>query len=280
MLNICALLLVLTAQVGLAQQVSDTPEELKNIGVDEALGKKVPLDLTFTNEVGKKVQLGDYFKDGKPVILNMAYYECPMLCTLILNGVRDSIRGLKWTAGHEYTVLTVSIDPDEGHELAAQKRENYSKDLYGNQNNLRQGDWHFLVGSADQSQALAKALGYKYYYNYDTQEWAHSAATFILSGDGKITRYLYGLTYSPKDMRLALVEASQGKIGSTVDRVLLYCYQYDPNSKGYVLVARNVMKLGGGLTVMFLAIVLGGLWRRERKKSNSENLKSTGTGRV
>ena len=234
---------------------------VSGIDVEEHLGERIPLDLEFTNDEGKKVKLDEYFHQGKPVVIVLAYYNCPMLCTLVLNGLADAVKQTGWTAGKEYKIITVSIDTSETAELADQKRKSYLKYLA-----RPDGDagWRFHVGEQSQILGLASALGFKYFYVEDRKEFAHPAVVFILSEDGKISRYLYGIQFKERDFRLALVEASEGKVGNTLDRLLLYCFHYDPNAKGYVVMATNVMKLGGVATILLLGIFLAIMWKRDR----------------
>jgi protein SCO1/2 len=245
------------------QAIQTAPLQLKGIDIKEHLGDKIPLNLIFTNENGEQVALGKYFKTGKPVILVLAYYECPMLCTLVLNGLADGIRSLDYFPGKDYQVLTVSIDPTETSELAKAKKKNLIP-LTGKAET--ENAWHFFVGSQDQIDSLTKAVGFIYYYDTKQKQYAHPAALMLLTPDGTISRYLYGVGYKKQDLRLGLLEASQGKIGNTVDRIILYCYHYDPNSQGYVLFANNLMKLGGLVTVAIIAIFMASLWARERRK--------------
>jgi protein SCO1 len=239
------------------------PAELKGVEVTEHLGEKIPLDLAFTNDAGEKVALGEYFKTGRPVVLVLAYYSCPMLCTLVLNGVADAIHGLDWTPGKEFQVLTVSIDSSETVELASAKRQNLLAvvDKPGTD-----AGWRFFVGDGSQIRALADTVGFHYYYDKKLKQFAHPAVVMVLSPDGKISRYLYGVEFKKQDLKLALLEASEGKIGTTLDRIILFCYHYNPEAKGYVLFATNLMKIGGILTVIIMAIFFFVLWRREFKR--------------
>lgn len=245
-----------------AQQVTAPTGDLAKIDIVEHLGSKVPLDLKFVDESGKSVTLGDYFGKGKPVLLSLGYYACPMLCNLVFNAEADGVRGLQWAPGDKFTMLTVSINPKETPQLAYAKKQNYLKYL-----NRPDGksDWTFLVGEESQSKALAEAVGFKYVYDESTKQYGHAAATYILTEDGVISRYLYGIEFPTKDLKFALLEASQGKIGSTIDRLLLFCYHYDPAAKGYVLAAVNIMKIGGGMTAIALGALIFYLFRRERK---------------
>ncbi len=245
----------------MAQVVRDSVPEMQKIDIVEHLGETIPLDLTFTNDAGEVHQLDDYFHQGKPVVITMAYYNCPMLCSMVLNGLSDGIRGLSLTPEEDFNVLTISINPNETAELAGAKRYRYLENL-GEQG--KNNGWRFFVGAESQSRTLADALGFQYYYDEDRKEYAHPAGAFILTEDGKISRYLYGLEFKSRDLKMALLEASQGKIGTTLDRLILYCFHYDPNAKGYVVMAGNVMKLGGVGTLVILTIFLSILWGRER----------------
>jgi protein SCO1/2 len=254
---------LLQAGAAHAQRVQDSVAALQKINVVEHLGDTIPMNLTFTNDEGQQVQLSQYFHRGKPVILVLAYYTCPMLCTLVLNGVANGMQGLEWTPGQEFTVLTISIDPKETAELAAAKKARYLESL--NKPGADAG-WHFFVGESSQSKALADAVGFEYYYMKDKDQYAHPAVIFVLTENGVISRYLYGLEYKPADLKLALLEASEGKIGSTVDRLILYCYHYDPDAGTYTLFAANVMRVGGAITFLFVIVVVGSLWLWERRR--------------
>jgi protein SCO1 len=258
-----------------AQVVQDSIPELRKIDVIEHLGDTIPLGLTFTNDAGELVKLGDYFHHGKPVVVVLAYYTCPMLCTLVLNGVSDAVRQLDWLPGKEFQILTISIDPSETAQLAAGKKARYLENL--GKPGLENG-WRFFVGEQSQSKALADAIGFKYYYDSEQKMYAHPAVVTVLTEDGKISRYLYGIEFRPRDLRMALLEASQGKVGTTIDRLILYCYHYDPAAKGYVALAGRIMKLGGALTLVLLAVLLGMMWGRERlRKSRLDGVQPEST---
>lgn len=249
------------------QVLQEKPAALQGIDVVEHLGDGIPSGLEFTDESGRKVTLEDYTDGTRPVILVLAYYECPMLCTLVLNGIAKAVKELAWIPGNEFRLLTVSIDPAETVQLAWGKKERYLKflDKPGAENG-----WNFLVGDSLTIANLAESIGFKYFYDDTRDEFAHPAVVTILTPQGRISRYLYGIEYKERDVRLALVEASDGKIGTTLDRLILYCYHYDPAAKGYVLFAQNVMKAGGVLTLVLLVLFVGLLWRRERRKSMNE----------
>ena len=257
-----------------AQAVNKNDPALKGIDVVEHLGGKLPLDLTFTDENGKTVQLGDFFDGKRPVIMALAYYECPMLCTLVLNGIADGVKGMtRLTPGKDFQILTISINPKETADLALKKQKTY---LEATGNKVKPEDWTFCVGQQENIKPLADSLGFKYYYDKKIDNYAHPAVIYLLTPDGTISRYLYGTKYKSQDLRLGLLEASQGNIGSTVQRVLLYCYHYDPDAKGYVLFAANVMKLGGVATLVILGVFLGLLWVRDRRRKLSHESNSSG----
>jgi len=259
-------LVLIPSSVLFSQLVREDIDELQNIDVDEHLGDRIPLDLSFINEQGETKQLAEYFSTGKPVILVMAYYNCPMLCTLVLNGLSKGIQNTDLNPDQDYQILTVSIDPDETVQLARAKKKAQIGEI--NKTNLDSA-WHFFIGEDSSIKKLADAIGFKYYYVEEREEFAHPAVIVILTPDGTISRYLYGIEFPEINMRLGLMEASEGKIGSTIDKLLLYCYHYDPNANGYVMFASNVMKLGGVFTLIFLGIFLGGFWLRETKKKKA-----------
>jgi len=251
------------ASLAVAQAVQENPRELERVDVEEHLGDTIPLDLEFVDETGRTVYLRDFFEADRPVIVDLAYYRCPMLCNLVFNGLADAMGKLDLQLGDQYTIVTVSFDSSETPELAAAKKANYSRSMSSSDS---LADWHFLTGAADQSRALADAVGFEYHWDDDSKQWAHPAVITLVSPDGVISRYLYGIEFPERDLRLGLLEASEGKIGSTVDRIILYCYHYDPQAGGYVVFAENVMRLGGSVTAVLLAAVLVFLWRWEHRK--------------
>jgi protein SCO1/2 len=258
-----AILLALAAAPVLEGQVNTLPSELVGVDVIEHIGQKVDLDLQFTAESGYQVPLRQYFSKGKPVLLNFVYYRCPMLCNLVLNGQTAALRELAWTAGKEFEIVTISIDPEEQFNLARAKKkfylETYERDA---------GDgWHFLTDYQGNTKRLADQVGFSYRWDERTQQWAHTAAIMTLTPDGRISRYLYGVRFAERDLRLGLTEASEGKLGSMGDKLLLFCFHYDPAAKGYVPFARNIMKIAGGLMILVMGLVLRFLFRRERSNS-------------
>ncbi len=246
-----------------AQVVLENPSQLKGIDVEEHLGESLPKDLEFTNEYGKAVKLGDYLDGKRPVLLTLAYYRCPMLCGLMLNGVCNSAKALDLVPAKDYQILTVSIDPRETAELAMAKKTRYVEQF--GKSGIEQG-WSFLVGSSENTKALADAVGFKYFYDAKRDEYAHPAVSYLIAPDGKIVRYLYGMDYKRFDLKMGLIEASQGKIGTTIDRIILSCFHYDAKEGSYVLFAQNLMRLGGFLIVIILATVVWRLFAQEHKK--------------
>jgi protein SCO1/2 len=245
------------------QIIDNDPSQLRGVDIEEHLNEYIPLDLRFIDDHGDSVVLGDYFNNGKPVVLMMGYYECPMLCNLVMNGIAEAVTESSLKFGKDYQVVSVTINPRETDLLAAAKKKNYLNQIGAAEDH---DEWAFLTGSEDQSKVLADAIGFKYYYDESKEQYAHPAMLTILTEDGKISRYLYGVKYENKDFKLAVIEASQGKVGNTLDRVLLYCYHYDPDAGGYAIFAENVMKLGGTFTLVLLAGFLGVLWIRDKRK--------------
>lgn len=242
------------------------PPELEGVGIDEHLDALLPLEAEFTAHDGRRVKLGDYFDGKRPVLLTLNYYRCPMLCGLMLNGMVDSLKNLdaSWTAGQQFQVVTVSFDPLETPQLATLKRNNYLE-YYGRP--AADAGWHFLTGRKKSIDALLEATGFRIRWNEQRKEWMHAAALIVCTPNGHISRYLYGIMFEPRTVRLSLVEASEGKIATTLDRVLLFCYHYD--GTGYSLAAMNIARLGGGVTLLAVAVLLVILWSRERQRGKA-----------
>jgi protein SCO1/2 len=241
------------------QSVGVRPELLKQVGIDQKLNQAIPLNLPFRDENGQTVELAQFFGQ-KPVILTLVYYNCPMLCTQVLNGVESGLKELPTDIGKQFDVVTISIDPTESHVLAKVKQEMYVG-MYGRPG-AAQG-WHFLTGDEPQIKQLAAAVGFRYAYDPDTKQFAHASAIMLLTPEGKISRYFYGIQFPSRDLRLGLVEASEGKIGTPVDQVLLFCYHYDPATGKYGLLISRVIQAGGALTVLILGIAMLILFRGE-----------------
>jgi len=228
------------------------PPGLKNVGIEQHLNDQIPSDLIFRDEAGKSVRLGDYF-GGKPLILNLVYYQCPMLCGEVLSGLESALRVLKFDVGKEFDILTVSFDPRETPEMASAKKAEFLK-RYGRAGAAE--GWHFLTGPQSSITALAKAAGFDYEYDPKTGQFAHATAIMVLTPEGKIAQYYYGVEFAPKDLRLGLVQASQNKIGSVVDEVLLYCYHYNPDTGKYSAIVSRILKIAAGTTIFILGTFL------------------------
>lgn len=242
--------------------VPQVPDAMIDIGVDEKPDTRLNLDLMFEDETGKAVRLGQYFDGKRPVILQLAYMECPMLCTLVSQGMVESLRELNLRMGDEFEVISLSFDPSETSKLSAQKKQS-SIEAYGRAEDA--GGWHFLVGKQPAIDELTGSVGFRYKYDPATQQYSHPAVLVILTPDGRVSRYLYGVKFAPRTLRLSLVEASEGKIGSTVDRFILTCFHWDPQAGRYAIAAMNVMRLAGVLTVIVIGVTLWRLFRREQR---------------
>jgi protein SCO1 len=236
------------------------PPYLQNVGIEQHLDAQVPPDLTFTDDTGRAVKLGDYF-GSKPLILNLVYYNCTMLCGEALAGLSGSMKMVKFDVGNQFDVITVSFNPQETPAIAAVKKQEYLK-RYGRPGAA--SGWHFLTGPAESINAITKAVGFQYQYDPRSNQYAHATAIMVLTPQGRISRYFYGVDYPPKDLRMGLVEASQGKIGNAVDQVLLYCYHYNPETGKYGAIISNILKLGAGLTILLLAGLIFVLWRMDK----------------
>lgn len=261
-------ILVITGLAAYGERKEAAPKELEEIGVEEHLDVQLPLDLPFVDSSGKAVRLGDFFDGKTPVVLTMNYSNCPMLCSLQLNGLFEGLQGVDWNLGDKYRMVTVSIDPEETPDRAAATKQKYL-DGYGRPG-VSQG-WQFLTGQEANIRKLAGTVGFGYAYLPATKEYAHAAVTMVCTPDGRLSRYLYGIQYPPQTVRLALLEASEGKIGTTIDRVMLFCFQYDETAGRYAPAAVKIMQAGGGLTIVFLAGMLGIYWLREVRKASREN---------
>lgn len=251
-----------------AQRAAALEAELEGVGISERLGETIPADIPLVDAAGNPVTLGDYFDGERPVVVAFVYHSCPMLCSLILDGVTHAMRETNLQLGTDYQALAISFDHEDTPERAA-----HAKDLYvgrlPDQPNAADG-WHFLTGTEANIARVTDAFGFGFAWNERQQEYAHSAAAFFVSPEGKLTRTLYGIEFPPQDFRSAILEASEGRIGSPVDRLILYCFQYDPSVGSYVLHAQNAMKVGGVLTILLLGGFLAFFWRRERHREEPE----------
>lgn len=250
---------------GAAQSIQDV---MAGVDFEQKINQPLPLDARFRDETGREVELGAYFAraggtgPAKPVIVALVYYDCPMLCTFILNGLVKGLKPLKLDPGRDFDVVVISFDPRETPELAAEKKQMYMREY------RRPGTaagWHFLTGDADNIQRVTEAAGFRYLYDEKTGDFAHASGILVATPQGKLFRYFYGIEYAPRDLRLALVEASAGKLGTAVDRVLLYCFHYDPVTGKYGLLIQRVIRLAGTATVLALGLMLFVFLRQERK---------------
>ena len=242
------------------------PSELVGVGIDEKMGHELDLNLKFKNEQGQLVTLGSFFQSNVPVIISPVYFSCPGLCNFHLNGLTDGLKGMEWTIGNQFKVLSISFDPKETPELAAKKKETYMK-LYGRAG--IESSWNFLTGDEATIKAFTDSIGFKYHWNEKANDWAHASTAILISPKGVITRYLPGILFEPKDIKLAVIESGKGQVGTFVDQLVLYCFHYNPTKSKYTLAAFQIMKVGGGLTVLLLALWLLPLWYRSRRDSSS-----------
>jgi protein SCO1/2 len=234
----------------------------QDLGFDQRLDAQVPADVLLRDESGRQVPLGEYLRD-RPVVLVLAYYRCPGLCSLVLNGLTDALSGLPQTVGKEFTVLTVSFDPGDSAEMALAKKKAYLEEY------ARPGaadGWHFLTGGEREVKRLADAVGFRYRYDPKTGEYAHAAGILVLTPRGRVSRYLFGIQYAARDLRLALVEASEGKIGSPADQVLLFCLSYDPVTGKYRVTALSAVRIAAVVTALVLAALVTRALLRERRR--------------
>jgi protein SCO1 len=248
---------------------SVVPKEIEGVGITEHLGQKLDLDLVVTDEFGTSRTLGSFFDGKTPVILSPVYYSCPGLCNFHLNGLTEGLRGVDWSPGQKFSVLAVSFDSKETPEVALAKKKNYMK-IYDRPGT--EVGWHFLTLNQTAVGPLMDTLGFRFKWDPEAKDWAHASAAIVVTPDGTISRYLPGIIFEARDLKLALNEATQGKIGNFIEGLILYCFQYNPHSSKYSLVAGNVMKLGGGLTILLLGLWLMPIWfrtKREQKMAGS-----------
>ena len=265
-----ALLVAVLALVGVsrsagAQQTkNELPHELEGIGIDDRRGAQLPGDVRLRDQEGQSIRLSSYFDGERPTLLVLAYYRCPMLCTLVLNQLQKGLSGLAWTAGKDLRVVTVSIDPRDTPANAKAKRAKYVE-AYGRDPGPH--GWDFLVGDEAEVKRLADAVGFRYRWDAETEQYAHAAGLFVVSPGGRLTQTLYGLEFAPRTLRLALTDASQGKLGTPLDRILLFCYHYDAARQGYVVARARIAMIVGCLVSLFaFAGWLASLWRAEASR--------------
>lgn len=248
-------------------QSQENAEMLRQLEITEKLGDNIPSDIMVTNEDGVEVELSTYFESGKPVLLNLIYFNCPSMCSLILNGVADAVDQLRWVPGEEYEIVTLSIDPDEDYMMAADQKRGYLSRM--EREGIENG-WHFLTTDQENVDRITDAVGMPFVWSEDAQEFLHGSAIMFVSPEMKLTRYLYGVSYRELDVRNALFDAAGGRVGSTMERIALYCFTYDADSRSYVPYAMNIMKVSGVVIVLGLGLFLGFFWLKERNKKSSE----------
>jgi protein SCO1/2 len=263
LLPICIMLTTIMISVvsKAAPAQNSQSDMLHQVGIDQRLNQQVPLGLIFRDEAGNEVHLQDYF-DGRPVVLVLAYYRCPMLCTEVLNGLTKSLQAIPFSMGQQYRVVTVSFDPNEHSDLAAAKKVAYVKS-YGKSG--AETGWHFLTGEQASIDRLTQAVGFRYVYDPALNQFAHASGIYLLTPEGKIARYFFGIDFPPRDLRLALVEASAGKIGSPADQLLLMCYHYDESTGRYTPSIMGFIRLGGVATLAVVGLLIGRAWFQERR---------------
>ncbi len=243
-----------------------TPKILRDIGIDQRLNEQVPLDIAFRDESGETVELSRYVKD-KPVLLALVYYQCPLLCNQVLGGLGATLRTLSFDVGREFEVVTVSFDPRETPDMARERKtrslEQYNREGAGD-------GWHFLTGDQASIDRLCEAVGFKYTFDKETNQFAHSAGIMVVTPQGKLARYFYGIEYPPKDLKFGLMEASENRIGSPVDRLILYCYHYDPMTGKYGVVVMRVMQVAAVATIIAIIILLLAMRRMNQRRISAE----------
>ncbi len=262
---------IATGGIGQAQPMAPSakPKELEGVGITEKSGTQIDLGLQFTDESGQTVQLSKYMNGNRPVLLGLVYYGCPNLCNFFMNGVTDVLKDFAWNPGKEFDVVFVSIDPEEGSELASKKKENLLK-AYGRVQ-TRDG-WHFLTGNEANVKALAAQVGFGYRWDDKSQQWAHAAAAIITTPTGTISRYLYGIMFEQQTLKLSMLEAGKNKIGGIMDRILLFCYKFDPSRGKYSIYAMNLMRAAAVLTLLILGFFFYPYWRKTRLINGDSSL--------
>lgn len=248
-----------------ARAPSGLPKALNRVGIDQKLNEQLPLDLVLRNEKGDSVRLGDYF-GKKPVVLSLVYYQCPMLCNQVLNGMVTAFRVMSFAPGQEFEVVTVSFDPRETPTLAAAKKKTYVDYLPEAKRVGANAGWHFLTADEESIKKITDAVGFRYHFDDATNQFAHASGIFVATSQGKLARYFYGIEYAPRDLRLGLIEAADNRIGSPVDQLLLYCYHYDPATGKYGAAVMNMMRAGGVITLIAIVGMLLVLRRRGQRQ--------------
>lgn len=245
---------------------NQTPKQIEGVGIDQKLGAKIDLNLVFKNELGESVKLGSFYQSHKPVIISLVYFNCPSLCNFHLNGMTEVLKSVDWNPGDKFEVLAISFDSKETPEMAKNKKKTYME-IY-NRPNAEKG-WHFLTADQATLDQLTNSVGFKYKWNEKENEWSHASAAIVTTSEGIISRYLGGIQFDPKDIKLALNEAANGKIGSLIDKVILFCFHYDPQANKYALYAFNLVRLGGALIVLLMVLWLLPFWLRIKKNEST-----------
>ncbi len=247
----------------LGKPASEVPEEIKDVGIEEKIGESINLNLIVTDDSGEKRPLSSYFKSHKPVILSPVYFSCSGLCNFHLNGLVDTLKLVDWSPSNQFEIIALSFDSKETSDLAAMKKANYLKS-YGRAGT--DSGWHFVTADEATVKSLTESVGFKYKWNEKVNEWSHASAAIVISPEGKISRYLHGIKFEPRDVKLALNEASNGKVGNFVDSAMLFCFKYDNHQSKYGLQVFNLMKLAGAITVLALALWLVPVMIRARRE--------------
>jgi protein SCO1/2 len=264
-ISACAAVLAFFSCIASAQIMTEPPAErlppqLNGVGIEQRLNQRIPLNLMFRDESGQTVQLSNYFNKGKPVLLSLVYYQCTMLCSQVLSSIADSLRLVKFDAGKDFTVLTVSFDPNETPAMAAAAKKQYLG-IYRRPGAER--GWHFLTGDESSTHVLAEAVGFQYYWDKYAKQFAHATGIMLLTPDGRVAQYYYGARYFPTDLRFGLIQASQNQIGTLADQIVLYCYHYDPRVGRYGVIVSRVIQLSGGITLLIFGSFLIFLFKNE-----------------
>lgn len=259
-----------------SRQEAGVPKQLARAGVTEKLGQTVDLQsAVFRDENNQLVRLSQYTASGRPILLNLGYFGCSSLCGFVFNGMLEGLKGLEWQPGKQFEIVSLSIDPREGPELAAGKKKS-ALEAYGRDGGA---GWHFLTGQEKQIRAIADAVGFGYEWDPKSEQYAHSAVLVALTPDGRVSRYLYGIQYTANNLKLAMLEAANGKIGTVIERILLFCYRYDPMSGKYSLALSRVMQAGGGVTLVLFGGYLAMFWGRQRRRSTSKDSSDSSPGK-
>lgn len=242
---------------------TETPKEMTGIGISEKLGTQLNLNLQVRNEKGDMVPLKSFFNGNKPVMLSLVYFSCPGLCNFHLNGVTEALKKMDWKVSDQFDVIALSFDPKETADVAAKKKMNYLK-VY--QREGSESGWHFLTAEPETIKALTESIGFQYKWDEQSQEWAHASAAIILSPDGKVMRYLHGILFEPQDIKLSLMDAMNGKMGTVTEKMVWFCYKYDPHQSKYTLAAARLMQMGGGVMILLLIVFLLPFWIRSKRE--------------